>query len=310
MESRYGKLLNWVILVAGIAAILWPAFIDEHKGLTQIVISLFEFERTINFAMRWLSVILVLGALYILITNRLYRNIPISVIWTKLDVHFEAHDGSRVRISREQALRANQPKVTAIFMNSRPSTPNGRIIKTSIQGEVYCGDNSNFPGRIQTHGTEDKGFEIIQMFGRPLPYTWYLPLIPMWFLNADPRKLSHLLRGSVVARSLSFIYENEFNGVEPYMSFIAATYPQHNVEIVLHCQPGHDLRNIQVIRIKNNGVVEEKFRSQGEGVQSLYIDRLQNETLRITWDNPVTPVAAIDPHQQVAMLPDAADGAR
>jgi hypothetical protein len=296
MDSRFGRLLNWVVLVGGIAAILWPAFIDEHKSLTQILISLFEFERTLNFAMRWLAVILVIGALYILITNRVYRNIPISVIWTKLHVFFDEGDGSRVRVEREQALRANQTNVTAIFITARPGTPEGRVVRRAITGTVYCA-NDQFPSRIQTHGTEQKGFEIIQMFGRPLPYSWYLPLFPMWYLNREPEKLWGFLRRMVPIRRLTILYENEFNVPEPSMSFMAAIYPQFNVEIVLHCKPNHDLKNIQVLRIKNNGVVEVSFRSTGAGVHSMYLDRMQNETVRITWEGPTKGADGKAAHQ-------------
>jgi len=188
MEGRYGKLFNWGILIAGVAAILWPAFIDERLSLTQILISLFEFERTIGFAMRWLSVFMILGSLYILITNRLYRNIPISVIWTRLHVFFDMPDGSRVRFERENGLRANQPNVTAYFTSSRPTMPLGRLIRGSITGTVYC-DGQRFPDKIRTHGTEAKGFEIIHMFGRPLPYAWYMPLIRTNYLVFYETKL-------------------------------------------------------------------------------------------------------------------------
>ena len=84
------------------------------------------------------------------------------------------------------------------------------------------------------------------------------------------------------------------------MSFMAAIYPQFNVELMLHCQPHQDLKNLQVIRIKNNGVVEVSFRSTSEGVYNMYLDRLQNETVRITWEGStnnenISAVAAAPP---------------
>jgi hypothetical protein len=115
MESRYGHLLNWVILIAGIVGIIYPAFVDEKQSLTQIIISLFDPKPTLGFAMRWLSVFLIVGGAYILVTSWAYRNLPISVIWTRLDIHFENADGSRVRVQRQQTFRANQPGVTAYF---------------------------------------------------------------------------------------------------------------------------------------------------------------------------------------------------
>lgn len=119
MGDRLKQLVGWVVLLAAIIGIIYPAFFDQRLSLTQILISLADFNNvSIGFLMRWLYVIIVIGTGYILITNWLYRNLPISVIWTRLDLHFDAADGSQVRIEREQALRANQPGVTAYFMGN------------------------------------------------------------------------------------------------------------------------------------------------------------------------------------------------
>lgn len=281
MKGRYGQLLNWVILVAGIAGIVYPAFFDERLGLTQILISLFDPKLTLSFAMRWLSVILLCGAAYILITGWIYRNLPISVIWTKLDVHFENPDGSRVRVEREQALRANQPGVTAYFMQCRPTSENGRLPENLITSSVYCG-STNLHDTLELHGNDARGFEITHLFGRALPYRWYMPLIPISWLNREPYNLFGSLKRKVAVRRMSVTYVNEFNVRKPAMNFTAAIYTQHNILINFHLQ-GENLRNLRARRIKSNGVVEVGFRDQGN-IQSIYIDRLQNETLRITWN--------------------------
>jgi hypothetical protein len=169
MDSRYGHLLNWIVLAGGIAGILYPAFIDERESLTQILISLFEPKPTLGFAMRWLSTFLLLGSAYILLTNYLYRNVPISVIWTKLDVYFVNPDGSEIRVDREQALRANQPGVTAYFMSSRPTSENGTIPEHKIKAKLYSGDIASGE-ELDLHGTESRGFEILYLFDKPLPY--------------------------------------------------------------------------------------------------------------------------------------------
>src|SRR5665213_1296336 len=280
MEGRFGRLLNWIVLIGGVAAILYPAIIDPHLSTTQILISLFEWQWSLGFAMRWLCVALIIGSIYILVTNKIYRNIPISVIWTKLIVHFDTVDGSRVRIAREQALRANQPNVTAYFMTARPTTQTGRMPEDGISGNVFCGD-TDYNDRLDLHGDERRGFEIIHLFGQSLPYAWYMPLIPIWLLNRDPQRLFWFLKNKVVVRRISTTYEDEHNIPRPSMSFSATIYPQHNFEISMRCPAGHLLTNIQAMRIKNNGIVDVRARQQTDGTFVLFIDRLQNETLRV-----------------------------
>jgi hypothetical protein len=207
MKGRYGHLVNWAVLVAAIVGIIYPAFFDERLGLTQIFVSLFEPKLTLGFAMRWLSVVLLCGAAYILVTGWAYRNLPISVIWTKLDIHFDAADGSRVRIEREQALRANQPEVSAYFMQCRPTSENGRIPEASISGSVYCG-NLNYQDRLDLHGNDARGFEVMHLFGAALPFAWYMPLIPVWLLNREPDRLFGSFKKKIPVRRMSGSVQN------------------------------------------------------------------------------------------------------
>jgi hypothetical protein len=285
MTGRYGHLINWAILVAGVAGIIYPAFFDERLGLTQIFISLFEPKPTLGFAMRWLSVVVLCGAAYILITGWIYQNLPISVIWTKLDVHFETPDGSRVRVEREQALRANQPGVTAYFMQCRPTSEKGRAPEHLITASVYC-DGIQFEDSLELHGNDARGFEVTHLFGTPLPYAWYVLLTPISWLNREPQKLVGSFKRKIVLRRMSITYLNEFNVVKPAMNIQAAIYSQHNIAITFHMPHGRPLRDLRARRIKTNGVVDVSFRDQGN-MRSLYIDRLQNEILRITWSGDV-----------------------
>jgi hypothetical protein len=283
MTERYGRLLNWAVLVAAVIGIIYPAFFDERLSLTQILISLIDFQSvTLGFMMRWLSVIVLCGAAYILITNWLYRNLPISVIWTRVDVYFDSPDGSRVRVDREQALRANQPGVTAYFLSCKPNAENGRVSERDITGSVHCGDVA-FQDHIDLHGTETRGYEIMHTFGTALPYAWYMPLTPVWVLNRQPERLLKCFKRKVPIRRMSITYTNEFNVPKATMSFIAAIYPQHNVSIYFHFPQGNAVRNLQAKRIKSNGVVDVRPRDQGNSNFLLYLDRLENETLRITW---------------------------
>ncbi len=150
-----------------------------------------------------------------------------------------------------------------------------------ITGSVYCGD-IQFQDRLDLHGTESRGFEIMHLFGIALPYAWYMPLAPVWALNRELEKLIWPFKKKVPVRRMSITYLNEFNIEKPSMSFIAAVYPQHNNSIHMHFPPGHAARNLQAKRIKSNGVVDVRWRNQGN-VFSMYIERLENETLRITW---------------------------
>jgi hypothetical protein len=280
MDGLYGRLLNWIVLLAGIAGIIYPAFIDDKLSLTQILISLLEPKATIGFAMRWLSVALLIGASYILITSWAYRNLPISVIWTNLDIHFENDDGSRIRFEREQALRANQPGVTAYFMHCRPTAPSGKIPEASIKGSVFC-NGMKYRDQIELHGNETRGYEVTHDFGAALPYAWYMPLIPMSLLNSDPEKLSSWLKRNVPVKRMTVVYLNEFNIDRPTMSFTASIYTQHNIRITMH-RPPNRIPNLKIRRIKSNGVVDVAWRDQDHSTV-IFLDRLQNETLRITW---------------------------
>jgi hypothetical protein len=282
MRGRLANLVNWAILIAAIIGIIYPAFFDPHLSLTQILISLADFNQiTLSFLMRWLSVLVFLFAVYIMITNWAYRNLPISVIWTRLDVHFESPDGSKVRIDREQALRANQTGVTAYYVNCKPTAEKGRVPEDGISCSVYCGDQE-FKSDIDLHGSEARGFEIMHLFGNQLPYAWYMPLIPRWLLNREPERLFRWVRTKVAIRRMSIKYLDEFNVAKPSVSFIAAIYPHYNVAVSLHFPPNTSTRNLRARRIKTNGVVEMPWRNQGN-VFSIFIDRLENETLRITW---------------------------
>jgi hypothetical protein len=103
----------------------------------------------------------------------------------------------------------------------------------------------------------------------------------MWVLNREPEKMVRWLKKNVPVRRMSLTYLNEFNVDKPTMNLAASVYTQHNVTICLH-RPQGQLPNLQVRRIKTNGVVDVSWRNQG-GSALIFIDRLQNETLRITW---------------------------
>ena len=58
-------------------------------------------------------------------------------------------------------------------------------------------------------------------------------------------------------------------------------YPQHNLTICLH-RPQGAMPNLKARRIKSNGVVDVAWRNQGDSLL-IHVERLQDETFRITW---------------------------
>lgn len=81
-----GRIINVVLIIGTATAIgiLQPAF-SEGTGFTQIVVSLFNFQWTQEFLMKWLLVLAFLAACYTLFTSIIFRNIPITIISTKID---------------------------------------------------------------------------------------------------------------------------------------------------------------------------------------------------------------------------------
>jgi hypothetical protein len=105
-----GRIIN-VVLIAG-----KPAFSGKSPGLTQILISLFDFQWSQEFLMRWLIVLAFLAACYTFFISIIFRNIPITIISTKIEVKFNKQDFSEVELYREQLLRANEPNVSISYL--------------------------------------------------------------------------------------------------------------------------------------------------------------------------------------------------
>jgi hypothetical protein len=104
-----GKLFTLILLIGTVIGILQPAFL-ENKSLTQIIVSLLEPEATQGFMMRWLLLLGMLGSAYILIIDRLYRNLPITVVRTRYELVFIEEDGSIVEIYRGPAVAGKSPR--------------------------------------------------------------------------------------------------------------------------------------------------------------------------------------------------------
>lgn len=90
--------LAWVVLVGGVAGIIYPAFIEKGStpppSFTQAIILLFlEPTWDLRYFMRMLCVVGVIVMVYVLTIRRIYRNLPITVVQSKVQVRFNhAHD--------------------------------------------------------------------------------------------------------------------------------------------------------------------------------------------------------------------------
>jgi hypothetical protein len=276
-----GRIINVVLIVGTAIGILQPAFSEQHLSLTQIIISLFTPQWTQEFLMKWLVVLAFAAACYTFFISMWFRNTPITIISSKIDVSFNNADGSEVEIYREQLLRANEPNVTAYF-SAHEASGNGTVPSDRIGVSASC-DHAEFDQSFELFVQGGKT-ELFHKFTKGLPYKWYMPLMPIWILNRDYRRLPWFLRKYVVTRTNSVVYINEYNVEKPIMDFAAGSgrYHQYNTLIRLNFK---DMvaDNVRVMRIKNSGVTDVKKDKQANGTVVIWIETIRMETIRITW---------------------------
>ena len=280
--------LNIILLLAGVAGILYPSFIEPRVGFTQAFLSLFHPDASFAFAMRWLLAILFLIALYAFILGRMYRGIPITVLSSAITIKYMTPDGSTVLLQKEQTVRANQANVTALFNTHATTSTRGRMPKDSVSVSVYA-EAVTLNDRTQIYGQEGRSLEVIHFFETPLPFAWFMPLIPVWFLSGEYDRIIRPFRKYVVRRANSVIYENEFNH-EPVMRFTTETYPTFNVVITIDFSETNipPRETIQAMRMKNHGVTMliPEYNSQTKKI--VYrLNEMRNERLLLTWEKPV-----------------------
>ncbi len=283
-RDLFFKALNVAIFLGAVAGIIYPAFIDDKASLTQIFVSLFEPSWSLSFLMRWLVAFILVASLYVFFVGMYYRSVPITILNSNLELKYLSPDGSRVQFTRKQTLRANQRNVTAFFSTHTTSTANGRIPRAHVNVSAYC-DSCDLADRIEIYGQESRSLEVIHIFGRPMPYAWFMPVVPVWLLGSEYDRLPKIFRPYVVSRSHSAIYENEFD-TDPVMQFKAAAYPTFNAVISIDFTNTKlpVQRDIKAMRIKNYGVVDMQFEYNKNDKKIIFrINKLQNERLRITW---------------------------
>ncbi len=286
-RELFWKTLNLVLVIGTAIGIIYPAFLDPNVTLTRIIVSLFEPDLSLGFVSRWLIVLLFLASLYAIIVGRVYRRVPITVLSSAIEIKYLSPDGSRVLLRKEQTLRANQRNVTAIFNSHATTSSQGRMPKDSVNVSIYA-DAVTLDDRKEIYGQESRSLEVIHIFGKPLPYAWFMPVIPIWLLSADYDHIPRLFRKYVVRRTNSVIYENEFN-FEPVMRFTTEAYPTFNVVITIdfsltNMPPRQEVR---AMRMKNHGVtiVAPEYIST-EKKLVFRLNEMRNERLLITWSKP------------------------
>jgi hypothetical protein len=274
-----GHVVAFVLLMGTVIGILQPAY-STDIGLTHILISLFHPAWSQEFLMRWLLVIGFGFACYLITLQFIYRNTPITVVSTKVVTSFDK-DGGAVH-KRTQLLRANQPNVTAHISTHAPGAPNGKIIKEKARADALCYE---WPGAsyIELRALGGGGYEMLHIFDKPLPFSWYMPLIPTWILNREPERLFKFIRRRVVIRRDEMHYVDEYKIDQPTMNFTqAGRYRHYNLSIRLEF---NDLafRNFRVQEIQNNGVLNMQFDPESESVRVVRVDKMRAGTIRISW---------------------------
>jgi hypothetical protein len=284
-RGDYSGTLEFILLIAGIAGIIFPAFLEAPRpGPWELVTSLFHPTLTYVFVARWLSVIFILLAIYIRFVRWIYKPLPISVIWTRVDLRYLNSDGSRIKFVRQQALRANQRGVSAYYQEISPSSETGRVPENEIQASVTCG-NRTLASELDLHGDEKKGYEIIHEFREHLPYSKLLLVAPIRLLNYKPERMWRFVRERIPIRHITMTFVNEFNVPKPSLSIsTGSVYAQHNLSLYLHFPDGVTIKKLRARRQKSNSVIDVALQYEGSA-RYLFIDRLEkNETLRVTWE--------------------------
>lgn len=278
---RWATIINVVLLIGTIVGILQPAY-SSNLSLTQILLSLLHPSWTQEFLMRWLLILAFIALGYSAFIQFIFRNLPITIISTDLFIRISPNGYARMK--RKQLLRANQPNVTAYFNSHAASAPTATIPTGGIVGHVYC-DGWNGKGSLELRGN-DKKREVMHIFSKALPYTWYMPLMPKWILNRDPSKLFKFVRRYVVTRETEVRYENEFNH-EPMMNFNSTGRYQHfNLNITIEFSGQTIPSNFKVREIRNNGVTDLMHQNKSDNTVGIRVDKVSASTIRITWDAP------------------------
>lgn len=249
-RGEFWRTLEFILTIAGIAGIIFPAFLEAPRPtISEAIVSLFHPALTFIFVARWLSIIPILLAIYIAIIRWIYRDLPISIIWMRVDVYFSKADGSEIKFERRQALRANQGGVSAYYQEISPSSENGRAPEQGFEHSIICGNKTFHKADLDFDGDEKRGYKITHEFGESLPYSKFLHVIPTFMISRDPQRLWSFFKNRIPMRTMSVTFIDEFNVPKPSISITASVYAHHKLELHLHFPSGVTPKKLRARRM-------------------------------------------------------------
>lgn len=282
--GQFEKLINWALLFGGFIGIIFPAFLDPPKTLTQILVSTTKPELTLSYAMQVLFVFMFICGAYIVVVKRIFKDVPITVLSTRISIKFAGAKGKKAHFTREQIFRANQSNVTAYHSSVQPTAPDGRIAQDKIEMNIYC-EGCNFGNSFDADGSPDRGFDFIHEFGRPLPYRWYMPLIPLWLISHETRGKIKAIKNNLPIRTQYMLYEDDFTHKPSFELTAGHYYAAMNIEVELDFAETDVPRNVRCRIIKSNGVIEGSLRRINDRHYIGSVDRLSgDDSFKITWE--------------------------
>jgi hypothetical protein len=282
MWERFKPIFFTVSTISGIAGIIGRKNIDaivdrylpsslQGSGFSTILLFL-----------------LTLALAYCAVLSILFRRIPVHVLKTVGALRFRDPDGKDVEVQRTRLLRANRPGVKAVFVQVTPDAP-GRIEQHDVLADARTG-TGNLKTNLELIGRPEEGWTLIVAFAEPLPYRWYLPLIPRGMLRFvwqhAPRSG---LRKLLVELDNTALYRNDFNRADPCLELQGiAAYPQQEVVFDLHFHPDRRpaTRDVRARLFLPYSVEDLEVRTVNNGSGLFYRIELHDlvaEKLRITW---------------------------
>ncbi|MER9944452.1 hypothetical protein NKJ70_21325 [Mesorhizobium sp. M0092] len=283
MWNRLSTLLSLVLVAGGGIGILYPALFDEKIGLTQIVISLFHPEMTQAFAMRWVLLFLLFCGLYVIVLTFYNRNRPVTVLNATIKVSLANKEWDQTVVDGTFVLRANHPNVTSYKTTHSPDY--GSLVLETMSADVFC-EAFNLTSEVELNKVEGDGIELLQLFSKPLPSSWYMALVPPYFVSRSYDDLPHFFRKKLVKRKTRLTYMNEHNVELPAMRFQAPNYNFMSMHIIMEF-PTEALPKLLKARRENNSALTDIPIEVVQNAYHVRVNRLaKSEIIRISWRRP------------------------
>lgn len=218
--------------------------------------------------------LLVVGAVSALAAISAYRkrNDAFTSISTDISIYFEKEDGSKVRMTRKQKVRANHPNVSAYF-TTIDAGRHGTVPPGEVSGWARTHKREPLNAKLEILGDEKK-CDIIQICEPSFPFNWSLDLLP------------DFLRRDFIEREITTVHYGCFQEEEDYYEVLTDRYPNTAVTINVHFDPNRKPKEVRGQRIKANGVISTPSVMTDDRGTELYTVSFLNSTkerLRISW---------------------------